>query len=399
MGISPHRIQENRKRIILLGSTGSIGQQTLDVIRRHKHRLELVGLAAHSSWQLLAEQLLEFLPTGAALTNQQVSAAWQLPLENTGVRIFTGSDGLEQLIEQVDADLVVNALSGFAGLRPTLRALEKGTAVALANKEPIVAAGNLIMQAAAERMAAVLPIDSEPSAVWQCMHGEKTAVAKIWLTASGGPFRGWEQKDLQHVTPAMALRHPSWTMGPKITVDSASMMNKGLEVIEAHHFFKVGWEQIKVVVQPRSLVHSLVEFVDGSMLGHLGQPDMRTAIQYALSYPERWDSEVKPLDLYQIGKIEFEKPDLHNFPCLELAYQAGKTGGSMPTVLNAADEEAVKLFLKEEIRFTDIPRLIEQVMAGHHSRAGESLAEIEEIDRWARRKTLELAVGLGGAAC
>ncbi|NLK50914.1 MAG: 1-deoxy-D-xylulose-5-phosphate reductoisomerase [Syntrophomonadaceae bacterium] len=373
-----------KKKIILLGSTGSIGQQTLEVVRAHSDHLEVVGLAAGSNFTLLLQQYRQFSPPLVALADIEAAQIAASVLENQPVKVLSGPGGLLDLLELPQIDLVVNAMSGFAGLPPTLKALQRGIPVAMANKEPLVAAGPLIMAESRRHRAPVLPIDSEPSAIFQCMREEGRFLNKIIITASGGPFRGWTREQLATVNPELALRHPNWSMGPKITVDSATLMNKGLEVIEAHQLFGVDYAQIEVVIHPQSMVHSLVEFRDGSLLAHLGQPDMRIPIQYALSYPERWGGPWPHLNLAQVGELTFQEPDYSNFPCLELAYGAGQIGGSMPAVLSAADEEAVNLFLRKEIGFLDIPRLVEGALGQHQKIDHPDLDTLLAVDQWAR---------------
>lgn len=373
-----------KKKIILLGSTGSIGQQTLEVVRAHSDHLEVVGLAAGSNFTLLLQQYRQFSPPLVALADIEAAQIAAGVLENQPVKVLSGPGGLLDLLELPQIDLVVNAMSGFAGLPPTLKALQRGIPVAMANKEPLVAAGPLIMAEARRHRAPVLPIDSEPSAIFQCLREEGRFLNKIIITASGGPFRGWTREQLATVNPELALRHPNWSMGPKITVDSATLMNKGLEVIEAHQLFGVDYAQIEVVIHPQSMVHSLVEFRDGSLLAHLGQPDMRIPIQYALSYPERWGGPWPHLNLAQVGELTFQEPDYSNFPCLELAYGAGQIGGSMPAVLSAADEEAVNLFLRKVIGFLDIPRLVEGALGQHQKIDHPDLDTLLAVDQWAR---------------
>ncbi|NPV92013.1 MAG: 1-deoxy-D-xylulose-5-phosphate reductoisomerase [Firmicutes bacterium] len=383
-----------RKRIVLLGSTGSIGRQTLEVVEAHRDRLEVVALAAGSSLNLLEEQARFYRPRMIALYSEAAAELLRQRLAGLPIEVLCGEAGLNRLAEIPETDLIVNALSGFVGLSPTLTALRRGTTVAMANKEPIVAAGELLMDSARKSSAVIFPIDSEPSALFQCQRGDRDAVQRLLITASGGPFRGWTKERMRDITPEMALRHPNWNMGPKITVDSSSMMNKGLEVIEAHYLFGVDYDAIEVLVHPRSLVHSLVEFKDGSIIGHLGVPDMRVPIQYALSFPERWESRWPRLDLAEVGTLTFEKPDWEAFPCLEMAYAAGRAGGTMPAVLNAADEAAVELFLEERIGFLDIPRLIEDTLGRHQRVHAPDLETLVEVDSWARRWVREKAPGI-----
>ncbi len=372
------------KRIVILGSTGSIGRQALEVAAAQPDLLQVVGLAAGTNQELLMQQARKFTPSFVALANQEAAQAAADGLRDTPIKVFTGPAGLIQLFEEQSVDLVINAMSGLAGLEPTLKALQKDIPVAIANKEPIVAAGHLLLSEAKEHQVPLIPIDSEPSAIFQCLRDERRFLTKIIITASGGPFRGWPPAQLAEVTAELALRHPNWAMGKKITIDSATLMNKGLEVIEAHWLFDLDYSAIEVVVHPQSRVHSLVEFADGSMLAHLGQPDMRVPIQYALSYPERWASPWPRLNLAEVGSLTFETPDTQNFPCLGLALTAGQAGGTLPAVLSGADEEAVELFLQGRIKFWDIPRLVEGAMDRHERINNPDLEAIQEADRWAR---------------
>ncbi len=370
-----------RKRIVILGSTGSIGRQTLDVVRAHPERLEVVGLAAGSRVKALAEQAAEF--GAAACVSDEARHAELRGLLGEGAA--AGEAGLCELAARPEADLVVGAISGLAGLAPVLAALEAGNDVALANKEPLVAAGEAVTGAAARSGAALLPIDSEISAVFQALRGEDGAcIEKLILTASGGPFAAYPLEELAAVTPAQALDHPTWRMGRKVTIDSATLANKGFEVFELHWMFGVPFERIEVVVHHQSILHSAVQFHDGSVIGQMGVPDMRTAIQYALLYPERAANRLPRLDLPECGQLTFARPDLERFPCLRLAYEAGRAGRTYPAVLNGADEEAVGLFLEGRIGFLDIPRSIEAALAAHEPLEATSLADIRRADVWAR---------------
>jgi 1-deoxy-D-xylulose-5-phosphate reductoisomerase len=373
-----------KKRIVILGSTGSIGRQALEVVKAQSDFLEVVGLAASTNHQLLVQQTVDFSPQMIVLDDNEAAKKAAFSLENYPVKVLSGCTGISDLIDLPKVDLVVNAMTGFAGLEPTLKALRQGIPVAMANKEPLVAAGELLMAQSRKWKTPILPIDSEPSAIFQCLREETRFLNKIIITASGGPFRGWSKQRLAEVTPKLALNHPNWSMGPKITVDSATLMNKGLEVIEAHWLFNVDYSNIEVVVHPQSLVHSLVEFNDGSILAHLGQPDMRVPIQYALSYPKRWASSWPRLNLAEIGSLTFESPDTENFPSLGLALAAGREGGTMPAVLSGADEEAVALFLKGRIGFLDIPNLVAGAMDSHCRINTPDLEIIREVDYWAR---------------
>ena len=375
---------EGKKKIVILGSTGSIGRQALEVVKAQSDILKVVGLAAGTNHQLLVEQAIRFTPELVALDDGEAAKKAVHDLEEYPIRVLSGTDGILQLIDHQKVDLILNAMTGLAGLEPTLKALQQGIPIAIANKEPLVVAGSLLMAYSKRYQAPIIPIDSEPSAIFQCLRDEKRFLNKIIITASGGPFRGWDKSRLAEVTAELALHHPNWSMGKKITVDSATLMNKGLEVIEAHWLFNVDYACIEVVVHPQSMVHSLVEFKDGSLLAHLGQPDMRVPIQYALSYPDRWESPWPHLNLAEVGSLNFETPDARNFPCLELALAAGQEGGSMPAVLSGADEEAVALFLKSRIKFLDIPRLVEGALSRHNRIENPDLETIKEVDKWAR---------------
>ncbi len=356
------------KRIVILGSTGSIGRQTLDVIGRHPGRFMVVGLAAGSNAGELQAQCRRF------------------GVKNSALACRDGQESLCDLIERTQPDLVVAAISGLAGLEPVLTALQAGIDVALANKEPLVAAGNLVVNTAMRSAATLLPIDSEISAVFQCLQGEdKNAIEKVLLTASGGPFAKLPASELADVTPQQALAHPTWKMGPKVTIDSATLANKGFELFELSHLFNLDFDQIEVVIHHQSIIHSLVQFHDGSIIAQLGVPDMRLPIQYALLYPERVANNLPRLQLTEVSKLTFAAPDTSKFPCLQLAYEAGRSGDSYPAVLNAADEEAVNLFLAGRIGFMDIPQVIEQALDAHEPHSLDSLAEVRQADDWARR--------------
>jgi len=373
-------------KIAVLGSTGSIGRQTLEVAASNPGRVEVVALAAHSNAELLAEQARAFGVSHVALADESAAARFA-GLVAAGDP-FSGADAGPDAIEAMaggtgGADLVLNALVGAAGLRATVAALRAGLTLALANKESLVVGGELVMGMVAP--GKLLPVDSEHSAIFQCLAGEDSRdVARIWLTASGGPFRGWSREDLATVTAKQALAHPTWNMGPKITIDSATLMNKGLEVIEAHHLFGVAYDDIRVVVHPQSCVHSMVEYSDGSVLAHLGATDMRIPIQYALSHPRRWSAPLAPVDFTKLGALDFSAPDPDTFGCLKLAFAAGQAGGSVPAVLNAANEIAVAAFLAGECRFLDIEGVVSTVLSTHDRVALESIEHIEEIDAWAR---------------
>ena len=373
-----------RRKIIILGSTGSIGRNCLDVIRSNKNRFDVVGLAANSNSKLLAQQIREFRPRKVALRDESAVAA--LRKEKGGrIKILAGESGAPELVESVDCDVVVSAIVGAAGLVPTLSAIKKGLRVCIANKEPFVMAGKLMMSAAKRYGAMVIPIDSEHSALWQCLNGEPAGrVKRLILTASGGPFRELSRQRLARVTLAQALKHPRWKMGPKITIDSATLMNKGLEVIEARWLFNIPAEKINVTIHPQSIVHSMVEFADNSVMAQMGLPDMRVPIAYALSYPDRWTANHKSLDLVAISRLDFSAPDTKKFPCLALAYKALKKGGTMPATLNAANELAVAAFLKRKIRYIDIADVIGKTIDKTKVRPASSIRSIIDADLAAR---------------
>ncbi len=365
------------RRVLILGSTGSIGKQTLDVIRRLPERLQVVGLATYRDHKTLLAQAAEF---GVRLTGL-IEPPHASPSEHIP---FVGVEGLCAMVQCAEVDVVVVALGGAIALKPTLAALEAGKTVALATKEVLVAAGEVVMRVSEQFNAPLLPIDSEHSGAFQAMlAGRREHVARLILTASGGPFRARPLETFDAITVQEALQHPNWDMGAKITVDSATMMNKGLEVIEAQHLFGLKLEQVEVLIHSQSIVHALVEFVDGSVIGQLSLPDMRLPIQYALLYPERVDTELPRLRLEQIGQLTFETPDPARYPCLELAYEAARIGGTMPTVLNAANEVAVRAFLQGRIRFTDIARMVEQAMTAHQPLPA-TLEHVMQADGWAR---------------
>ncbi|MDN5294129.1 MAG: 1-deoxy-D-xylulose-5-phosphate reductoisomerase [Eubacteriales bacterium] len=379
------------KRIAILGSTGSIGRQTLEVAAEHREKIEVVALAAGKNVVLLAEQVHKFRPQLVAVAGKEERDRLMALISGPQPEIVWGREGLVAAACHPQAEMVVTAVCGAVGIEPTLAAIAAGKDIALANKETLVAAGRIVMAAAAKAGVKILPVDSEHSAIFQCLKGyRREEVDKIILTASGGPFRTWSREEMAKVTPEMALRHPNWDMGAKITVDSATMMNKGLEVIEARWLYDLPLEKIEVTVHPESIVHSFVVFRDGSWLGQLALPDMRLPIQYALSYPERWENSFPRLNLWEKRALHFEPADEERFPCLRLAYAAGRRGGTMPAVLNAANEVAVARFLRREIGFLDIPRVVEEVMAAHVPGKGEELEEILAADRWAREVACKL---------
>jgi len=375
-----------------LGSTGSIGRQALGVAAAFPDRVEVVALSARSNGQLLAEQARMFRVTHIAIADPAAAPRTEdLP---RGARCDLGEDAAAQLAALPEVDLVLNALVGAAGLPTSATALQHGKRLALANKESLVVAGDLLMPLTRTDgrpgESLLLPVDSEHSALFQCLLGEPSgAVARLWLTASGGPLRGRTREQLSTVTPSEALAHPRWDMGPKISVDSATLMNKGLEAIEAHHLFGVPYDDIRIVVHPQSTIHSMAEFRDGSVKAHLGATDMRVPIQYALSFPDRWDAPVPPVDFASIGRLDFEEPDVETFRCLGLALAAGRSGGTLPAVMNAANEEAVSAFLDRKLPFTGIDRVVESVMAAHDAESVGSFEHLAEVDAWARRMARE----------
>ena len=381
------------KHLAILGSTGSIGRSTLSVVDAHADRLRVAALAAGDNADLLAEQVRRYRPEVAALATpgavDRLRAACGV---ETPARVVTGAEGLVAVATHPSVDIVICASAGTAGLEAILAAIEAGKTIALANKEVLVMAGALVTAAARRRGVPILPVDSEHNAVHQCLHGRTPAeVRRIILTASGGPFRDLTAQALERVGPEQALRHPTWRMGRKITVDSATLMNKGLEVIEARWLFDVPPDRIDVVVHPQSIVHSLVELTDGSLIAQLGVTDMRLPIQYACSYPERWDAALPSLDLARAGRLEFGEPDRARFPCLELAYRALRAEGTLPVVLNAANEVAVAAFLEGRLGFTSIPRVIERAMDAHTVEPVADLQTVRRVDAWARRYARETA--------
>ena len=369
------------KTISLLGSTGSIGTQTLDVIRRNKD-IKVAALAAGTRVKELAAQAREFKPELVCIGSEKLAGDLKTELADMDVRIVSGSEGLIEVATIASADIVLTAVVGMMGIVPTIRAIEAGKDIALANKETLVTAGHIIMPLAKEKNVHIYPVDSEHSAIFQSLNGEnKKQAEKILLTASGGPFRGWTREQMKGVQVEDALKHPNWTMGRKITIDSSTMVNKGLEVMEARWLFGVEMDQVQVVVQPQSVIHSMVEYEDGAVIAQLGLPDMKLPIQYALLYPERRPMNAPRMDLFSIGQLTFEAPDMETFPGLSLAYRAAREGGSMPTVFNAANEMAVKLLLAEKIRFVQIPEILEMAMNNHRIIANPDLEEILETER------------------
>jgi len=392
------------QHLTILGSTGSIGTSTLDVVGRHPDKFRIVALTANTQVELMFEQCRKFMPRFSVMVNKDAAAQLRLKIRDAGlgVEVLEGEAALEQVSLYPEVDSVMAAIVGAAGLRPTFAAAKAGKKILLANKETLVMAGNVFMDAVHGSGSMLLPIDSEHNAIFQALPGgydgdmAASGVRRILLTASGGPFRNVPLCDLQNVTPEQACAHPNWVMGRKISVDSASMMNKGLEVIEAHWLFNVSADDIQVVVHPQSVIHSLVEYVDGSVLAQLGNPDMRTPIAYGLAYPERIDSGVAALDLFKVATMNFVEPDFDRFPCLRLAYKALRAAGTAPAVLNAANEVAVAAFLDRRISFLSIPRVIESVLeALPIGRVGD-LDDVLGADEVARREALKQIEGLTG---
>ena len=376
------------KQIVVLGSTGSIGTSCLEVIDSQQDRMKLIGITAHSNWRLLGRQSETFHPRWAVLSDETLRETVPRNAFSPKTELLFGTTGIEQVVRNSDVEFVVAGIVGAAGLRGTWAALEAGKSVGIANKETLVVAGSLVMELARRTGATLIPVDSEHSAVFQAMHsGRSSEVRRIVLTASGGPFRGWSRKQLGGVTPEMAMEHPTWNMGPKITVDSATMMNKALEVIEAKWLFDLDVDQIEVVVHPQSIVHSFVEFVDGSVIAQLSPPDMKLPIQYALTYPERIEGVGPQLDWQQAMNLEFMPPDFEAFPALELGFEVAARGGSCGAVLNAANEVAVDRFLANNLTFCDIPRACRAVLEAHDFNPSPSLSELLRLDDWAREET------------
>ena len=377
------------KKIAVLGSTGSIGTQTLDVVRNHADILKIEVLAANNNDELLEKQIEEFAPSIAVLNDK--NAYEKLKARYSGkTQLLWGEEGLIEGVVNDKIDTVVTSLMGFAGLRPTMAAITAGKNIALANKETLVVAGELVMRSAKEKNIEIMPVDSEHGALFQCLHGEDmTKVDKLIVTASGGPFRGKTKEELKNVSVKQCLNHPTWKMGRKITIDSATLMNKGLEVIEAKQLYGVSYDNIQVVVHPQSIVHSMVQYVDGSVIAQLASTDMRLPIQYALTYPERLACVAPKLDFWQMQPLTFEKPDMDTFRALALAYEAGKIGGSMPCVMNAANEIAVEAFLNEQISFLDIYDIIEDEMLSHIILVSPELEDLFEIDAKTRQNVKE----------
>ena len=368
------------KKIVILGSTGSIGRQTLDIVRAFPDEFEVIGLAAGYNTTLLSQQIREFRPKHiSSLTN------FDSPISNVTFTSLSDMAGIPEV------DMVVVATTGSVGLIPTLKALKEGKSVALSNKEPIVMAGHIIKAYESQYGGQILPVDSEPSAIWQCLQGENTVIRRLIITASGGPFREWDESELDQVTPSQALKHPTWTMGDKITIDSATLMNKAFEVIESHWLFDVEWASIEVMIHPQSTIHSMVEFQDGSVKAQLGPPDMRLPIQYALFYPNRPSNLLIPkLDTNISHCFDLKPLNLNRYPCFELALHTAKQGGTFPTILSSADEVAVNAFLTGKLAFTDIPHLMERVIKEHLPGSGTEISEILEAEAWATDRSMKI---------
>jgi len=377
------------QKISILGSTGSIGIQALDVARNLNIKVE--GITANNNFEILIKQAIEFLPSHVAIGDKRFVEPLKRELKGYNIKVLGGLDGIKHIASLDRVDTVVNAIVGIAGLIPTMEAINCKKNVAIANKETLVTAGALVMSNAAKNDVEILPIDSEHAAVFQCLAGNrKSNVDRVILTASGGPFRGKSRSEMENVTLEEALKHPNWSMGSKITIDSATLMNKGLEVIEAKWLFGLKPEKISVIIHPQSIIHSMVEYVDGSIMAQLGAPDMRIPIQLALTWPDRKNNNFTKLDLLKMDSLTFCEPDFDAFPCLKLAYKALDTGGTMPVVLNAANEEAVSMFLRRKIKFIDIPDIIEKVMERHNVSDATELEQIFEADRWARETVFGL---------
>ena len=382
------------KHISLLGSTGSIGKQTLEVVAANPDKLKVRALAAHRSDELLEQQIRQFEPDIAVLSDKDAAA--RLAARYHGkTKILAGDEGLLAAATYDGADTVLASMVGYAGLRPTLAAIECGKNIALANKETLVAAGSLVMAAVRKHGVSLTPVDSEHSAIFQSLRGgAEKEVKRLIVTASGGPFRGKKRSELENVTLAQCLKHPNWSMGPKVTLDSSTLANKGLEVMEAHWLFDMPYDKIDVVVHPQSIVHSLVEFCDGSVIAQLGEPDMRLPIQYALSWPDRFDYSFEQLDLVKAASLTFEAPDLEAFPSLKIAVDCGKAGGTLPCAFNAANEEAVNAFLHDKIKYLDSPYITAAVTQAHDNVAEPQIEDIEQADAWARAEAQRVIEGL-----
>ncbi|BBD45168.1 MAG: 1-deoxy-D-xylulose-5-phosphate reductoisomerase [Petrimonas sp.] len=390
-------MNDQKRKIAVLGSTGSIGTQALDVISRYPDRFEAYALVANNQVDRLLEQVRRFKPEVVVIANESKYAALKEALSDLPVKVWAGAEAIEQVVQNTEIDIVLTAMVGFSGLKPTISALKARKTIALANKETLVIAGELITRLALENRAAILPVDSEHSAIFQCLNGEgSNEIEKILLTASGGPFRNFSMSQLQQVTREQALHHPNWNMGAKVTIDSSTLMNKGLEMIEARWLFDVNPSQIEIIVHPQSIIHSMVQFKDRSIMAQLSLPDMRMPIQYAFSYPERIPSDVKPVNFFELSTLTFEKPDTKRFRNLGLAYESIEKGGNMPCIMNAANEIAVELFLQEKIGFLQMSELIEQTLTKTVFIQNPSLEDYIQTDTEAREIALETAKRLLG---
>jgi 1-deoxy-D-xylulose-5-phosphate reductoisomerase len=379
------------KNIAILGSTGSIGQNSLSVVRGFPDRFRVVGLSTNSNIDILYQQIKEFHPLSVCIKDINAALRLEPKLKSRGIKLFIGEDGLLEMIQDKRIDLVVLAISGSGALLPLLKAIDNGDDIALANKEAMVAAGPIIMDKAEKQGIKIMPIDSEQSAIWQCLDGQqKNKLKNIYLTASGGPFRKTNGKALKNISLKQVLRHPRWKMGKKNTVDSATLMNKGLEVLETMFLFNVELDKIKILIHPEAIIHSMVEFIDGVILAQLSVADMRIPIQYAISYPQRLPCGFSSVDFFKLERLTFGKPDSKKFPCLELAYQAAKEKGTLPCVLNAANEVSVDEFLKKRINFVSIPKVIEKVINRHTNKKQPTLDDILEADRWAKKEAYKV---------
>ena len=375
------------KKLSILGSTGSIGTQQLDIVKNNPEEFKIIGLTTNNNIELLKKQILEFKPEAVAVMDEENA---DLLKKSVDINVYSSIEGIIKVAKLSEADTVVNSLVGSIGVRPTIEAIKSKKNIALANKETLVAAGQIVMEEARKNNVNIMPIDSEHSAIFQCLNKEINNVNKIIITASGGPFRNYTKEQLENATVQDALKHPTWSMGNKITIDSATLMNKGFEVIEAHWLYGIDYGNIEVVIHPPSIVHSLVEFKDNSTLAQLSLPNMKIPIQYALSYPKRFPLETKKLNLIEIKNLDFEKPNFELFPCLKYAYDAGNIGWTMPAVLNAANEVAVNAFLENKIKFLDIPELIKTMMGKHNSIKNPALNKILEIDKTIKEETKEI---------
>lgn len=383
----------NKQYLAVLGSTGSIGRQALEIVEANPHRYGIYSLSANKRVDLLKLQIEKYNPQIVYVADPEAAKSLRASLGNTDARIVTGKMGMVETAAAEQVDIVLAAVSGIAGLPPVMAAVDAGKRIALANKESMVVAGSILTEKARAKGAVIIPVDSEHSAIFQCLQGKKSEVLRLILTASGGPFRGSSPEELQHVTPEMALAHPNWSMGKRISIDSATMMNKGLEIIEAKWLFQVGYDQIDVLVHPQSIVHSMVEYIDGAVLANLGVASMKVPIQYALSWPERIPGG-NHLDFLKHDLLTFEAPDLRLFPCLDMARRAGMAGGIMPAVLNAADEVAVQLFLERRISFPGIAAVIQRTLEAFTNMPAAHLETVLEVDRQARETAVRLAANL-----